>query len=287
MDTQIELTDIFNMKHFFITADGQHISLRVLRKSKDRVEYTEDTGVTQISGANWSTALMDQIAATGSDPRRALDAVLQDYHLRYPKGFERLPLANTDLEIILSCFEDLRQQAKLEEDEEDFWFRCEKFNEKSALQVLETTLQKETNSGPRRQDGDQHTGSPGPGTEGVWRVALVVSSSDPSKNIPWLVTGDKDIQRVEFHRDFIRWISPRSDELPPSSEEVNLLSSTVDRYEALLKTIAARASRFPKDPLGWSIPEVFSAVGMVVPSRCGPAPDHTHVPFGGWDGAGR
>jgi hypothetical protein len=41
-----------------------------------------------------------------------------------------------------------------------------------------------------------------------WRVALVISSANPGKLVPWLATSTEDQRHVETHRDFVRWLSP-------------------------------------------------------------------------------
>jgi hypothetical protein len=38
------------------------------------------------------------------------------------------------------------------------------------------------------------------------RIAEVVSSSDPSKTVPWLAHGFVEITKVQAHSDFVRWL---------------------------------------------------------------------------------
>lgn len=49
--------------------------------------------------------------------------------------------------------------------------------------------------------------------EPVWRVALCASSSRPHDQIPCLARSEREIKTMEQHESFIRWLSPRSDEL--------------------------------------------------------------------------
>jgi len=49
--------------------------------------------------------------------------------------------------------------------------------------------------------------------EHIWRVGLCASSSRPHDQIPCLARSEREIASMEKHGSFIRWLSPRSDEL--------------------------------------------------------------------------
>lgn len=108
-------------QHYFIDAVGRRVRLKVVARTKDSVELAEDLDVpTIISSMQWIDELFEEIAASGASPSKALTTLLDHYRATYPQGCEREPLTKTDLARCVSYFEDLRQEAVA--NEEDNWW---------------------------------------------------------------------------------------------------------------------------------------------------------------------
>jgi hypothetical protein len=95
--------------------------------------------------------------------------------------------------------------------------------------------------------------------EHVWRVGLCASSSRPHDQIPCLARSEREIAIMEQHESFIRWLSPRSDELSRLQAERGEVVTAVRKdavFDASIEFIGTLTGMRPP-PIEVAPPEVF------------------------------